>query len=251
MVNWRAADAKDRLFASLLASHPTLKLDYHTMTAIYGEGATYDAVEKQFRRYRKMANDLRTGAQARGVNIDGPVPRTPRGSRNRASGLASASASKSKSNSSAAKNKKGIEDSTVPETPTKANSRLGNTMGSAADVICLDDSASPEVKTKKEVEEAESLFVKMENVNPEHTATRSPSLPVLSRVTPPPVKPKSLIIGSVTPLKRSVEGIEESPTPRVKAEGRREMTKPFAFGIGDSFTMSDPFVNEDYYEGAA
>jgi len=233
------------------------------MAAIYGEGATYDAIEKQFRRYRKIADDLRTGAQARGVNVDGPVPRTPRGPRSRVSGpvpasasaSASASAFKSKSNtSSAAKNKKGFEDSTVPETPTKANGSLGNTMGSAADVICLDDSTSPEVETKEKVEEAESLFVKMENVDPEHTATRSPSLPVLSRATPSPVKPKSLTVGSVTPLKRSVEGFEwaeNSPTPRVKTESRPAISNPLMLGMEDAFAMSDPFVTEDYYEGAA
>lgn len=220
------------------------------MAAIYGQGATYDAIEGRFRRYRKMADNLRAEAQARGVNINNGVPRTPRGLRSRAP--ASASASKSKSNQSSAlkKQKPGFGEN-IPETPTKPNGSLSNIMGSAADVICLDDSsASPEAETKKE---ADSLFVKMENVNPEHTAARSPSLPVLSRVTPSPVKPKSLIVGSVTPLKRSVEGIEDpenSPTPQVKAE-RREVTNPFVFRMGDSFAMSDPFVNEDYYEGAA
>lgn len=34
MVNWRAADAKDRLFASLLASHPTLKVRLNPLSQI-------------------------------------------------------------------------------------------------------------------------------------------------------------------------------------------------------------------------
>lgn len=222
------------------------------MAAIYGQGATYGAIEGCFRRYRKMADDLRAEAQARGVNIDNDVPRTPRGPRSRVPTSASASASKSKSNPSSAskKQKPGFEEN-IPETPTKPNGSLGKTMGTnAANVICLDDSASPEIETKKD---ADSLLVKMENVNPEQTAVRSPSLPVLSRTTPSPVKPKSLIVGSVTPLKRSVEGIEDpdnSPTPQMKAE-RREVTNPFGFGMGDTFAMSNPFVNEDYYEGAA
>lgn len=199
-----------------------------------------------------MADELRAEAQARGVNIDNGVLRTPRGSRSRAPAPASASASKSKPTPSSApkKQKVGYKEN-IPETPTKPNSSLGNTMGTNADVICLDNSsASPEIEIKKK---ADSLFVKMENVNPEHSIARSPSLPVLSRATPSPAKPKSLIVGSVTPLKRSVEGIEDvenSPTPQGKAE-RREVTGSFVFGMGDTFVMSDPLIDEDYYEGAA
>lgn len=223
------------------------------MAAIYGQGATHDAIEGRFRRYRKMADELRAEAETRGVNIHNGIPRTPRGPRSRApaSASASVSASKSKSTPSASKKQKHGYEEHAPETPTKPNGSLSNTVSSAADVICLDDSsASPEIETKKE---ADSLFVKMENVNPEHTAIRSPSLPVLSRATPSPAKPKSLIVGSVTPLKRSVESIEDaenSPTPQVKAE-RQEVTNLFMFGIRDEFAMSDPFVNEDYHEGAA
>ncbi|KAL2001446.1 hypothetical protein VTN02DRAFT_1762 [Thermoascus thermophilus] len=88
MVNWKAADATDRLFGSLIAAHPGLKLDYSTMAAMYGRGATYDAIEGRFRNYRKLAEELRSEATARGVTTvprssgrsgtGGAAPRTPR-----------------------------------------------------------------------------------------------------------------------------------------------------------------------------
>jgi len=34
MVNWKAADAKERLFASLLASHPSLKVHFKPPSSI-------------------------------------------------------------------------------------------------------------------------------------------------------------------------------------------------------------------------
>ncbi|GES58706.1 hypothetical protein ATEIFO6365_0004085700 [Aspergillus terreus] len=88
MVNWKTQESTDRLFASIIAAHPGLKLDYNTMAAMFGQGATYDAIEGRFRRYRKMAEELKAEARAnghtdvpRGRNTPSTTPRTPRGPR--------------------------------------------------------------------------------------------------------------------------------------------------------------------------
>lgn len=47
---------------------------------MFGQGASYDAFEKRFRHYRKVADEPRGEAQARGVDIGAPrTPRVPRG----------------------------------------------------------------------------------------------------------------------------------------------------------------------------
>lgn len=60
--------------------------DYGAIAALYGDGATYDAVEKRFRKFRKIADELRAEAKNNGVTVprgrtltSGPLtPRTPR-----------------------------------------------------------------------------------------------------------------------------------------------------------------------------
>ncbi|KAL5365235.1 hypothetical protein BJX96DRAFT_179660 [Aspergillus floccosus] len=88
MVNWKTQESTDRLFASIIAAHPGLKLDYNAMAAMFGQGATYDAIEGRFRRYRKMAEELKAEAREnghtdvpRGRNTPSTTPRTPRGPR--------------------------------------------------------------------------------------------------------------------------------------------------------------------------
>ncbi|KAK6351082.1 hypothetical protein TWF718_004255 [Orbilia javanica] len=48
-----------KLLAALLAAHPELKLNYHNIAVYFGDGATYDAIEKRMRLIRNQANELR------------------------------------------------------------------------------------------------------------------------------------------------------------------------------------------------
>jgi hypothetical protein len=61
------------------------------MAAMYGRGASYDAIEGQFRKYRRAAEQLKSEAAANGVTVPprgrntgaGGTPRTPRGPRSK------------------------------------------------------------------------------------------------------------------------------------------------------------------------
>ncbi|PKX89751.1 uncharacterized protein P174DRAFT_464158 [Aspergillus novofumigatus IBT 16806] len=94
MVNWKANESTDRLIAVLIAAHPGLKLEYQAMATLFGQGATYDAIEGRFRRYRKMADEVKADALSRGITelprgrngttgsaSSSVTPRTPRGPR--------------------------------------------------------------------------------------------------------------------------------------------------------------------------
>ncbi|KAL4890507.1 hypothetical protein BDV59DRAFT_204222 [Aspergillus ambiguus] len=86
MVNWKDTESTDRLIAAMLAGQPGLKLDYSAIATFFGQGATYDAIEGRFRRYRKMAEDLKADARRRGItNIPPRTPRAPRSNRTKAS----------------------------------------------------------------------------------------------------------------------------------------------------------------------
>ncbi|KAI9931486.1 hypothetical protein ASPWEDRAFT_169669 [Aspergillus wentii DTO 134E9] len=142
MVNWKADDATDRLIAALIAAHPGLKIDYAAIAAMFGQDATYDAVEGRFRRYRKMADDLRSDARTRGIAIDAPsrsraaaTPRTPRTPRT--GGRVSKPSSLSLKGKE--KGKDGLE--TALTTPTKSGKKNGM---SPFDAICLDEGAGGE-----------------------------------------------------------------------------------------------------------
>ncbi|KAL2004826.1 hypothetical protein VTN00DRAFT_3099 [Thermoascus crustaceus] len=123
MVNWKAADATDRLLGSLIAAHPGLKLDYSAMAAMFGRGATYDSIEGRFRSYRKIAEELKSEATARGVTtvprptrdgVNGAAPRTPRTPRGPRNGVTKTPGSipsrSGKRSSTAQKNGKSIFD---------------------------------------------------------------------------------------------------------------------------------------------
>ncbi|EGD92683.1 hypothetical protein TESG_00255 [Trichophyton tonsurans CBS 112818] len=97
MVTWDKANI-ERLVAALLAAHPGFTPDYSTMAVYFGQGATYDAIHGQFRRFRQDANKMRGSAS-------GTVPSTPSRRRNAASstprsgrGAITKSASAKKSN---------------------------------------------------------------------------------------------------------------------------------------------------------
>ncbi|KAL3454678.1 hypothetical protein BJX65DRAFT_301314 [Aspergillus insuetus] len=91
MVNWKSIENQQRLVATLLAANPGLKLDYPKMAAIFGQGATNDTIEYQFRKYRRQADELKRETARQGASLSdiprgrasAPVststtPRTPR-----------------------------------------------------------------------------------------------------------------------------------------------------------------------------
>ncbi|GIJ84724.1 hypothetical protein Asppvi_003575 [Aspergillus pseudoviridinutans] len=154
MVNWKANESTDRLIAVLIAAHPGLKLEYQAMATLFGQGATYDAIEGRFRRYRKMADEVKADALSRGItelprgrngttSSSSVTPRTPRGPR---SGITKPSSSTGRSRKSTV--------SQVLSTPTKrgqgrgGSNNNGNGM-SFMEAIFLDDGLSEEDKKVK------------------------------------------------------------------------------------------------------
>lgn len=148
------------------------------MATMFGQGATYDAIESRFRRYRKIADELKSEAQARGVDIShaGAVPRTPRGPRSRVT--------KSTPSSSSSKRGKKLnfDKEDVPDSPTKGKGKA--TMTAAAteksNVICVDDGAPEPPISKSEAAaqgvkaEAGARFLQLTSPSPSslHTVKR-------------------------------------------------------------------------------
>ncbi|KAL8712746.1 MAG: hypothetical protein Q9220_002954 [cf. Caloplaca sp. 1 TL-2023] len=72
-VNWKDAKAFERLLAAMVAAQE-MKLDYRKIATMYGQGATYDAIEGRFRIIKKEAAVLIKEVE----NGDRP-PAPPRG----------------------------------------------------------------------------------------------------------------------------------------------------------------------------
>ncbi|KAA8643632.1 hypothetical protein EYZ11_010779 [Aspergillus tanneri] len=154
MVNWKNPESTDRLIAALIAAHPAVKLEYQAMATYFGQGATYDSIEGRFRRYRKLAEDLRTEARNRGITdiprsarSGASTPRTPRGPR----GVTKVSSASSGRGKDAGR--------TALSSPTRRGSgrRSANGGGmSIMDAIFLDDE-TPEEDTKIKTEAAQIL----------------------------------------------------------------------------------------------
>lgn len=117
------------------------------MAVYFGQGATYDAIEGRFRRFRKMAEEIKAEAAGRGITSlprgrnSGPrTPRTP-----------GAGVSKSSSGRSTARGRnKGL--AAVVDTPTKKGGRVQNRGQSVMNAILVGDSASEDesnVKTER------------------------------------------------------------------------------------------------------
>jgi hypothetical protein len=135
------------------------------MAALFGQGATYDAIEGRFRRYRKMADEVKADAASRGITelprgrngatgSSAGTPRTPRGPRG---GI-----TKPSSSSGTGRSRKS-NVSQLLSTPTKrgrgggSSSNNGNSNGmSFMEAIFLDDALSEE-DTKMKSEAAEIL----------------------------------------------------------------------------------------------
>ncbi|MCJ1382716.1 hypothetical protein MMC17_005829 [Xylographa soralifera] len=69
MPNWQSAEAYKRLLAAIIAAHPDKKLlDYRRIATYFGDGATYDSIEGQFRKIRSeaalMKEEVESGARA-------------------------------------------------------------------------------------------------------------------------------------------------------------------------------------------
>ena len=58
MLDWKTAESKERLLASVIASLLPAKLDYHKIAEMYGQQASYIAIENRFRAIRKTADQL-------------------------------------------------------------------------------------------------------------------------------------------------------------------------------------------------
>ncbi|PLN78757.1 hypothetical protein BDW42DRAFT_174316 [Aspergillus taichungensis] len=147
MVNWKAPESLDRLVGALIAAHPGLKLDYQAMAVMFGQGSTYDAIEGRFRRFRKVAEELKADAAGRGITSvprgrnSGPrTPRTPGG------GISKPSSS---GRSTARGKNKGL--AAVMDTPSKKGGRVQSRGQSVMNAILVGDSASEDenqVKTE-------------------------------------------------------------------------------------------------------
>ncbi|PWY86889.1 hypothetical protein BO70DRAFT_360612 [Aspergillus heteromorphus CBS 117.55] len=154
MVNWKLPESTDRLFATLIAAHPSLKLDYHAMAAYFDQGATYDAIEGRLRKYRKLAEELRQNATERGItDVSIPkarsgsacsTPRTPRGPRN---GIQKATPSSRKHNA--------LRPSSLTSPSKNGMGQAGRSVISA---ICLDDGLSFDAKAKSEPDTPDKTF---------------------------------------------------------------------------------------------
>ncbi|KAF8540756.1 hypothetical protein BDD12DRAFT_879902 [Trichophaea hybrida] len=52
------AEKYQRLLAATIVAHPSMKLNYHAIAAIFGEGATYDTIETRFRTVKATGKQL-------------------------------------------------------------------------------------------------------------------------------------------------------------------------------------------------
>ncbi|PTU23480.1 hypothetical protein P175DRAFT_0430663 [Aspergillus ochraceoroseus IBT 24754] len=153
MVNWKASENIDRLIAVLIAAHPNFKLEYQAMATLFGQGATYDAIEGRFRKYRKMADELKAEAASRGItelprgrNSSSATPRTPRGPRN---GITKPSPC-----SSTGKGRRDASRAVTSPTKRGVKKVAGR---SIMDAIFVDDRPVPEDEGKIKSEAAEIL----------------------------------------------------------------------------------------------
>jgi len=60
MINWKAAESNEKLLVCMYAwlEEKGLKVDYKRIAALFGDGATYNAVECNFRKIRAQAAKL-------------------------------------------------------------------------------------------------------------------------------------------------------------------------------------------------
>ncbi|KAH6622043.1 hypothetical protein C7974DRAFT_397562 [Boeremia exigua] len=62
-IQWKAPETKDRLIAALIAASPNINMN--EIARMFGQGATYDAVEGQLRKAKILAKELTEEAKDR------------------------------------------------------------------------------------------------------------------------------------------------------------------------------------------
>ncbi|KAI9730532.1 MAG: hypothetical protein M1834_005773 [Cirrosporium novae-zelandiae] len=168
MVNWKAADSYDRLIAAAVACNSVT--DYRTIAHFYGRDATYNAIEAQFRKFRRTAETLKSEAASRGntatpgaasatpTGASSPVTPTPK--RGRPVGSTSGSGRKKATTTpkatTPAASKDGVLSGRVskPSTPTKPRGKA-NASAAAAKGNESKDSKDTAVKMKAEGSDAD------------------------------------------------------------------------------------------------
>ncbi|GAD97992.1 hypothetical protein NFIA_022310 [Paecilomyces variotii No. 5] len=234
MVNWKSADATERLIGAIIAAHPSLKLDYSGMALMYGRGASYDSIEGQFRKYRKQAEQLKTEASANGVTLpprgrgNGGTPRTPRGPRGARNGV-----TKSTPSSSKGKTQQSNLDAKVLCTPSR---KMGSRGQNAIEAIDLDDDSdmsmfniNTPVKIKSEKIESASSFT--DNYKTESSA----------------------VLSSIENVKdekdKQAESVFDMKQDRVNSQTNGYIDSAAAFSATDSVGLDSSFMT-GYFTGA-
>ncbi|MCJ1462307.1 hypothetical protein MMC07_000907 [Pseudocyphellaria aurata] len=79
-IDWNNKDSFKRLLAAMVAAQD-MKLNYSKIAMMYGQGATYDAIEGHFRKIKKDAVQLREEQDIRVAGAPSsptPTPKKPR-----------------------------------------------------------------------------------------------------------------------------------------------------------------------------
>ncbi|KAE8318674.1 hypothetical protein BDV41DRAFT_571597 [Aspergillus transmontanensis] len=248
VVNWKNHESIDRLIASLLAAHPDLKLDYHAMALFFGQGATYDSIEGRFRRYRKIADELRDEAHSRGIT---DIPRNAR--RNYTAGRSATSTPRT------LRGPRGITKSTPSssrsrnyhQTPTKRKTKPGR---SVMDAIYVDDvDTDEESKIKPEIPSVPS-----DSGEDDVKVVDSPSIKIKKERVEHNM---AGLFSAMTPKKEeetSGFGISAVSTPARGIQGHDDGARYPVGMIEDPFSMIEDYLKhehggnmDDIYRGAA
>lgn len=263
MVNWKNSESNDRLFAAVIAAHPGLKvlpphsyrqtdsptnepqLDYQAMATYFGQGATYDAIEGRFRRYRKMAEDLKTEARDRGI-VHVPrgrgsgvtTPRTPRTGR----GITK--------NTSSSKSKKDANRSNLTSPSRRGAARSTHAGMSSLDAICLDGNTSDEDERKADKEpevKSETSAILWGQGGAAALGQRGPEVEILGADVP--AEPVGAVFPKLEDRENSI-----STFGRIKREDRADQNLPAAataIGLDRRGTPLDQTgLNEDVFHQA-
>ncbi|KAE8381072.1 hypothetical protein BDV26DRAFT_289774 [Aspergillus bertholletiae] len=216
MVNWKNPESTDRLIASLIAANSGLKLDYHAIALLFGQGATYDSIEGRFRRYRKMADQLRDEVHNCGITdiphntrrnyaSGGGTPSTPRTPRVPRGGITKSTPSSSRS-----------RNYRYTHTPTKQKTKLGM---SALDAIYVED-ADPEEEEESKIK-PEPADVASSNGDDDVEITDSHSVKIKKERA-----------------EHNMAGIFAAVAPKKEEEGEKEETHAFGTGAGSTRAQS-------------
>ncbi|PLB45244.1 hypothetical protein P170DRAFT_277704 [Aspergillus steynii IBT 23096] len=245
MVNWKNMESTDRLFGALIAAHPGIKLDYQGMATYFGQGATYDAIEGRFRRYRKMADELKTEALERGITqvprgrgSAVSTPRTPRTGR----GITK--------NTPSTRSRKDTNLSNLTSPTRRGAARSANRGTSSMDAICLDGDTSDDENKKADIKKdatngtADILWGQSGVADVEIVSAPVPAQPVQ------PVQPAGAMFPKLEDRENSI-----STFGRVKPSGEDRIDQPFpsaapATGLNRSDTPLDHPVLTDLFHQA-